>query len=58
MEPISDFLTHMPQKLGAFFSDAFGPEIGALFEGEKAWVGWGGIAAVIFIFILILKGRR
>ena len=58
MEPLSDFLKNMPQKLGAFFSDAFGPEIGALFEGEKAWVGWGGVAAVIFIFILILKGRQ
>ncbi len=55
---MEDITSNTLQRAGQFVSDVFGPEIGAFFEGDKAIVGWGGVAAVIFIVVLLLRGRR
>lgn len=62
LEPVSDLMKNLPQKLGEGFSNIFSSGPGLQFKdflaSENGWIGYLGMGIALLILFKLMAGRR
>lgn len=62
LEPVSDLMKNLPQKLGEGFSNILNTGAGLQMQdflaGENGWVGYLGMGITFLVLFKLMAGRR